>query len=56
MSHYGPMYETQDIGGWTAGAVAKWLLDNPGWADAQIRSVECEMCGDVIELVRKREA
>lgn len=54
MSHYGPMYETQDISGWTAGQMAEWLAANPGWADADIRSCTCEICGDAVELVRPR--
>jgi hypothetical protein len=54
MSHYGPMYETQDISYWEAGRLADWLAGNPDWRDAEIRSCTCEMCGDVTELVRKR--
>jgi hypothetical protein len=47
------MYETTDITGWTAGELVKWLAVHPDWADADIRSCECETCGDVTELARR---
>lgn len=55
MSHYGPLDVTQDITGWSAGQLADWIRDNPDWQQAAIRACTCEICGEVVELVRRSE-
>lgn len=52
MSHSGPMYEDQEVSGWTAGQLAEWVAANPGWEQATLVSHECEICGSVVELER----
>lgn len=56
MSHWGPMYETEDVSGWSGRQLAEWLASNPGWLDATLSSCDCEICGSVVELVRFRPA
>jgi hypothetical protein len=52
MNHHGPMYETQDVSGWSGRQLAEWLAFNPDWLDATLSSCDCEICGSVVELVR----
>jgi hypothetical protein len=56
VSHYGPMYETEDVGGWSGRQIVEWLAAHPGWLDAELKSCGCGICGDVIELVRLKSA
>jgi hypothetical protein len=51
VSHHGPMYEAEDVSGWSGRRLAEWLAANPGWLDSELRACGCEICGDVIELV-----
>lgn len=54
MSHRGPMYETQDVTGWTPPRLAEWVAANPGWEEAELMSDDCWICGEVVELVRPK--
>jgi hypothetical protein len=56
MSHYGPVYETHDITGERFERVMDWVVQHPEWLSAEIRSCSCEICGDVTELVRRKNA
>lgn len=52
MSHYGPMYEAEDVTGWTSIRLAEWVAASPGWEEAELKSCDCGICGTVVELVR----
>lgn len=52
MSHYGPMYEAEDVTGWTSARLAEWVAASPGWEEAELKSCDCGICGTVVELVR----
>jgi hypothetical protein len=55
VSHYGPMYETTDVTGWTARRLAEWIAEHPDWAEADLSSCDCSICGEVVELKRLKE-
>jgi hypothetical protein len=54
VSHHGPMYETEDVSGWSGRQLAGWLAANPDWLDAELSSTDCGICGEVVELVKPK--